>query len=236
LPVYIHYHGGGFIYGTLSSEDVACSRIADSLSIIVVNVCYRHTPQATYPVQHNDAFDSFDWIVLNMNLFRGDTQKLVVGGISAGANLAAAIVLRENLKEKGQSMERENKTNSTRIKGQVLIIPWLIVREENFPYSLLASKEKSSRTQCADVPILPKAVIDFFVDNLKLEKYNESTDKYLDVGLALDEDIVGFPKTSFLIAGRDPLRDEGLLYAKKLHQNQYRLHEINGFESNLTKF
>jgi acetyl esterase/lipase len=223
LPVYIHYHGGGFLYGSLSSEDVGCARIVNALPVIVVNVCYRHTPQFRYPTQRNDAFDSYDWTVLNIKSFGGDPDNIIVGGISAGANLAAAIVLRENLKAKEQSntASTANKTELKHIKGQVLVIPWLIIQEYKYPYELFTSKEKSSRVQCADAAVLPDEVIKWFVENLKLDSTQSRTDPFLDVGLVTDKEVEGMPKTFFVIAGRDPLRDDGLLYARKLHRNGY---------------
>lgn len=35
LPVYIHFHGGGWHYGTFDSEDATCSRIAFNTGVIV---------------------------------------------------------------------------------------------------------------------------------------------------------------------------------------------------------
>lgn len=48
-PVYMHLHGGGFLFGTIASEDALCARIACNLGIIVLNLNYRHTPEFTYP-------------------------------------------------------------------------------------------------------------------------------------------------------------------------------------------
>lgn len=187
----------------------------------MINVCYRHTPQYPYPVQHNDAFDSIDWAVTNIERYGGDPENFIVGGVSAGANLAGAIVLRENIKAKGQDAA-DKKRKAVVIKGQLLIIPWLIVREEKFPYELMVAPEKSSRIQCADALVIPRPVVDLFVQSLRLNNnHNISTHKYLDVGLASDEEVKGMPKTAFLIAGADPLRDDGLLYARKLHRNRY---------------
>ncbi|OBT81730.1 hypothetical protein VE02_08889 [Pseudogymnoascus sp. 03VT05] len=62
LPIYLFYHGGGFMFGTLDSEDAGCSRIVVYMDIIVVNICYRHTPQHPFPAAPSDALDSFDWV------------------------------------------------------------------------------------------------------------------------------------------------------------------------------
>lgn len=96
LPVYIYFHGGGFLFGTLTSEDAACHAIVEELGIVVVNVCYRHTPEWEWPTQAHDAFAALNWVFENMQQkIGGDETKVIVGGRSAGANLAAGVVLRE---------------------------------------------------------------------------------------------------------------------------------------------
>jgi acetyl esterase/lipase len=48
------FHGGGYLFGTFSSEDANCARIVTALPIVAVSVCYRHTP-FKHPTQYNDA-------------------------------------------------------------------------------------------------------------------------------------------------------------------------------------
>ncbi|KAM5372132.1 hypothetical protein ACJZ2D_007665 [Fusarium nematophilum] len=66
LPLYIHLQGGGFMFGTLNSEDAICTRIACGSEVVVLNVNYRHTPEFTYPTPWNDAEDAFEWAHDNM--------------------------------------------------------------------------------------------------------------------------------------------------------------------------
>ncbi|KAJ5275279.1 hypothetical protein N7497_005892 [Penicillium chrysogenum] len=93
LPIYMHFHGGGFLFGTLSSEDAICSRLAVNTHVVVINVNYRHTPEYTYPAAWNDAEDAFVWVCENIARLNGDPDKIVVGGISAGAWLAASLTV-----------------------------------------------------------------------------------------------------------------------------------------------
>ena len=187
------------------------------MPIIVINICYRHTPQFTYPKAHNDAFDGFDWVVANLPSFGGDPESIVLGGISAGANIAAAVVLEENSRIRAHAAKVESGRRPVRIKGQILCIPWLVIHPDLFPYELFASRETSSRYQCTDAPVLSGTVLDFFRELMALKDH----DRDIDVGLIGNQDVVGIPNTAFLIAGNDPLRDDGLLYAKQLHQNGY---------------
>jgi acetyl esterase/lipase len=95
LPVFIFFHGGGYCFGTLASEDGFCSWIVENAGIIVVNVCYRHTPDWKWPAQHEDAFSALSWVFDNIELVGGDRRKVLAGGRSSGSNLAAGAALRD---------------------------------------------------------------------------------------------------------------------------------------------
>ena len=62
---------------------------------MVVNVCYRHSPEWKWPTPANDALDALNWVFNNMDLIGGYETKVIVGGRSAGATLAAGVVLRD---------------------------------------------------------------------------------------------------------------------------------------------
>lgn len=205
LPVYLFFHGGGFLFGTLSSEDANCMRLVNALPIIVVNVCYRHTPQFKHPTQANDAWDSFEWLLNNFDAVDGDKDNLIVGGTSAGGSLAASVVMKEARTARKRS----------RIRGQVLCIPRLF-HPDRFPFHLMASKENSSPSRHVNAPIIPKSQLDLFKSILE---QNDPQDRSLFVGNCTDAEVIGIPKTAIIVAGMDPLRDEGLLYAEKLKRN-----------------
>ncbi|KAF4447335.1 hypothetical protein F53441_9132 [Fusarium austroafricanum] len=208
LPIYLHLHGGGYLFGTLSSEDAISTRIALGARVTVVNVNYRHTPDHTYPTAWNDVEDAFYWIHDHIDELQGNPTQVVIGGISAGAQLAAALALRQNISS-------PDIRSYPKIAGQVLMIPAL-VHPGNYQSQLDQLKDPlvSSYAQNEDAPILPKKVIDFFTGLLKLP--SQADDLRLNTGNASASQVKGLPPTVFGIAGQDPLRDEGLLYGKKL--------------------
>lgn len=207
-PVYMHLHGGGFLFGTLSSEDATCARIASNTGVVVLNVNYRHTPEFTYPTAWNDAEDAFVWLHAHIDELRGDSQRIVVGGISAGAQLSASLVLRKSL---GLAAN-----NLPGIAGQVLMIPCL-VHMDLYERHLARMKDASisSYLENENAPILPKSTIRMFLDLLKVQ-HLDIDDLMLNPGNASVDQVRGLPPTTFAIAGLDPLRDEGLLYAETL--------------------
>jgi acetyl esterase/lipase len=72
---------------------------------------------------------------------------------------------------------------------------------------------KGSFEQNVAAPILPASAIKVFNNLLDVK---DPRDRYYSVLLAPDADLAGFPSTHFLVAGRDPLRDEALLFEEKL--------------------
>lgn len=214
LPVYMHMHGGGFIFGTVSSDEAVCARIASGLGAVVLNVNYRHTPEAPYPAAWDDAEDAFAWLHAHLaDLGGGDAQRVVVGGTSAGAHLAASLTLRKHVGALGAAAQA-----CPPIAGQVLMIPLLVHKDCHGPLlSQLTDPSVSSYTENADAPILSANVIDTFVELLKIENADPK-DLKINPGNASAEQVKGLPPTTFGIAGLDPLRDEGLLYAKLLSE------------------
>ncbi|TDZ14644.1 AB hydrolase superfamily protein [Colletotrichum orbiculare MAFF 240422] len=208
LPAYLYFHGGGFLFGTVSSEDAACSRIAVSTNVIVVNLNYRHTPEFTYPTAWNDVEDGFVWLHSTIAEIGGDAQKVVVGGISAGGQLTASLVLAQHLGKLEQNLPP--------IAGQVLIIPCLAHVDCYEPQlRKLTDPAVSSYKENENAPVLPRKMIDLFLSLLKVED-PDVNDLRLNPGNATVDQLKGLPPTTLGIAGLDPLRDEGLLYAKLL--------------------
>ncbi|KAI9926155.1 hypothetical protein MW887_004618 [Aspergillus wentii] len=220
LPVYIHLHGGGFFVGTLSSEDATCSRIVTSLAeenfpVVVLNINYRHTPEYPFPIAWNDTEDAFHWLHDNIDQVGGDSSKIVVGGISAGALLTASLALIQNL-----GID-ESLAKRPKIRGQILMIPPLVIGDAyETQLKQLVSPEVSSYRQNEFAPILPVARMQLFSKLMGVDKVKiEDNDRRVNPGNATADEVKGLPPAVFGIAGRDPLRDEGLFYGKLLTEN-----------------
>ncbi|KAF7551082.1 hypothetical protein G7046_g7814 [Stylonectria norvegica] len=206
LPIYIHLHGGGYLFGTLASEDAICARIALGAEVVVFNINYRHTPEYAYPTAWDDVEDAFEWVHASIDEIGGDGQRLVIGGISAGAHIAASLVLKKHL-DKNNSLPR--------IVGQVLMIPCVANLYCYGPQLKKLKDSVSSYRENEHAPTLPLTTAKMFTDLLKV-KDPKDTDTMLNPGNATPSQVEGLPPTTFGIAGLDPLRDEGLLFAKML--------------------
>ncbi|KAI5360137.1 putative alpha/beta hydrolase-3 [Septoria linicola] len=210
LPIYIHYHGGGFIFGTLSSEDATCARIALASDVVVLNVNYRHTPEWRYPTAWHDSEDAFEWAVEKSNDFGGDSSHTVVGGVSAGGQLAAALTL---------TKKREKANSYASIRGQILMIPCL-AHIDTYEYQLKQLRDPSTLSYKENefAPILPVSRLNL-MNGLLHTQAPLADDRRINVGAASANEVQGLPPTVFGIAGLDPLRDEALLYAKALAES-----------------
>ena len=119
LPIYIHFHGGGFFFGSIGSEDATCSLIALDVGVVVINVNYRHTPNFVFPTAWNDGEDAFAWVHEHADEFHGDNLQIVVGGISAGAYITASLMLK---------LAADEDDRRTGVQGQVLMVRGTINR------------------------------------------------------------------------------------------------------------
>jgi len=205
--IVIYFHGGGFLLGDETTDDLVCCRIAALTGTVVVSVIYRHTDKHQHPAQVDDAWDAFKYACDQAKSLGLPIEKsLVLMGISAGCSLAASVILRE-LEE-----SRKLKTVKPLITGALLSIPWLI-HIDNYPIELFKTPEVSAKLQNAEAPVIPTQRLKLFSDLLGAQ---DVTDRLLNVPLSPEVELESWPRTIFQVAGADPLRDDGLLFASKL--------------------
>jgi acetyl esterase len=189
-PCLVFFHGGGWVIGDLDSHDVVCRILAHEGEMLVISVDYRLAPEHKFPAAIDDAIAATRWIAENAVQLNVDVKRLLVGGDSAGGNLSAitAIDARDN--------------GGPKLKGQLLIYPATDFRMDH-------PSHHEPETSC----LLTHTVMHWFADH-----YLNSTAEIDNwrASPARMEDLKGLPPAYVLIAGADPLRDEGAEYAKRL--------------------
>ena len=113
LPVFVFFHGGGFVTGNLDTHDPPLRAIANRCNCLVVSVGYRLAPEHHFPAATDDAFAATKWVANHAAEIGGDANRIAVGGDGAGGNLAAVVTL----------MARDQ--GGPRLIYQVLIYPIL---------------------------------------------------------------------------------------------------------------
>ncbi len=96
---YLQIHGGGFYMDSAARSDIRNAVLADAVGITVVSVDYRLAPEYPWPAAPDDCETAALWMVEQAEELFG-TPHLLIGGASAGANLALATLLR--LRDQGK--------------------------------------------------------------------------------------------------------------------------------------
>ena len=91
--VYLHLHGGGWVVGSERLQDSFLEAIASTCGVAVVSVGYRLAPEHPYPSGPDDCEAAALWLVDRSRAEFG-SERLAIGGESAGAHLAALTLLR----------------------------------------------------------------------------------------------------------------------------------------------
>lgn len=91
--IYLHLHGGGWVLGGADMQDPMLERIADNTGQAVVAPEYRLAPEHPYPAGPDDCEAAALWLVEHGRREFG-TDRLTIGGESAGGHLTAVTILR----------------------------------------------------------------------------------------------------------------------------------------------
>ncbi|HEY0939999.1 MAG TPA: alpha/beta hydrolase [Steroidobacter sp.] len=91
--IYLHIHGGGWFMGAADLQDPKLEALADDAQLVCVSVDYRLAPEHPYPAALEDCVAAATWLAENAAR-RWGADRLVIGGDSSGAHLAALTLLR----------------------------------------------------------------------------------------------------------------------------------------------
>ncbi|ACV78595.1 alpha/beta hydrolase [Nakamurella multipartita] len=206
-PVVIYFHGGGWALGALDHSDWLCSQVCLGVGAVVVSVDYRLAPVYRFPTAVLDSLAAVTWVATHGDELGADTSRIALMGDSAGGNLAA--VACQVFRDRG----------GPAIAHQSLIYPATDLRTpEDFDAAAPAR---------GDWPILSSAIMMTFRDQY-LGPDGDADNPMASPILA--PDLAGLPPALIQVAEYDPLRDDGIRYARALQQagNQVRLTEYVG--------
>jgi acetyl esterase len=190
LPVLMWFHGGGFVIGDLDTHDTACRRLAKEGDCLVVAVDYRLAPESKFPAAVEDCMAALRWVALQGIEIGADVTRIGVGGDSAGGNLAAVCAL----------LARDE--GFPKLAHQLLIYPCTAPEPETRSHKLFAEGHLLTR----------KTITWFYAQYLR----NSRDTQDFRFGPLIADDLAGVPPAFVLVAGYDPLRDEGVQYATRL--------------------
>ncbi|WKX06299.1 alpha/beta hydrolase [Streptomyces sp. NL15-2K] len=189
-PVYVNFHGGGFVVGRPEQDDHICRYIAATADCVVINVDYAVAPQRPFPAPVTQAYDVTAWVAENGPANNWDGSRLAVGGHSAGANLTAAVC----------RLARDRSAFSPRL--QIL---------DSAPLDMVT--DPAAKLSPLAKPLLSPQIMRVFTAAYVPDPADRA-DPFVSPALA--DDLAGLPPALVITAENDRLRDEGDAYAKAL--------------------
>ena len=199
MATLVYFHGGGWVIGDLDTHDSTARYLSQELNAVVVSVDYRLAPEHPFPAAFDDALASVRWS-WQERADLGGSEILWLAGDSAGAGLAATVATA--MRDSGHQV----------ITAQFLLCPLLD----------LAPRTRS-RIELGKRYLLEEATLDWFSS---LYAGNVSiADLMKDVRAcpSATASLVGMPPTFVVVAEFDPLRDEGIQYARALINDGVRV-------------
>lgn len=181
--VYLHLHGGGFVTMRAYHFDELLVATARNSRVAVVSVDYRLAPEHPHPAAPDDCETAALWLAENVKKEFG-TRKLVIGGESAGANLAAVTLNR-----------MRDKHGFTGFSGANLVFGC-------FDISMTPSQRNWGERNL----VLSTPTIEWFhghyVDRPEKRRHPDVSPLYAD--------LFGLPPALFTVGTLDPLLDDSL--------------------------
>src|SRR5436305_30845 len=101
--IFFHIHGGGFVTGSPEMTDMLHEMLSKELNLAFVSVDYRLAPEHPYPAGPDDCEAAALWLLEHAERELG-SARLLIGGESAGAHLAACTLLR--LRDRHDAVDR----------------------------------------------------------------------------------------------------------------------------------
>ncbi len=195
LPALYWTHGGGLVVGTAQLDEVMTKTFAKNLNCVVVSVEYRLAPDFPFPTPLEDVYLGLKWISENGKDLGINTEKIAIGGASAGGGLTAALA----------QITRDRKELVSPIIYQLLMYPMLDYKN-TMP---LVEGEEDTYIWCKANNIFG------WTSYLGHSPQEGNAPKYASA--LHTENLEGLPPAMILVGGIDLFVEEDIEYAKRLN-------------------
>lgn len=86
------FHGGGYSLGAPEMAAISFpKKLLENMNCVIVSPDYTLSAKAPYPAAFRDACTALDWVLEHRKQLGIESEKIIVGGESAGGGLAAAL-------------------------------------------------------------------------------------------------------------------------------------------------
>lgn len=198
LPLIIWTHGGGYIAGDKKHKNAYLARIAER-GFIIANMNYALAPAHQYPIPLIQEKQAAQFMKRNTFHLPIDFNQIIIGGDSAGAQIAAQFAALQTNELLRKEMQEEAVFASDDIKGVILfggLYDMNTVRATKFPR------------------------IEDFMESYTGEKYWERDFKQIDQ-MSITQQVTGkYPPTFLTVGDADPFESQAKELLKVLQENQ----------------
>ena len=178
-------HGGGHVSGSIKTHQEFAARLARVAKARVIMIDYRLAPEHPFPAGLEDAVKAYKWLVNDEKI---DPKNMIIGGDSAGGNLALATLLK--LRELNLELPA----------AAILISPWT---------DMLGTGE-SMRTKVEVDPFISPIAGEFFA-----QLYARDRDLRNPLISPLYGDLQGLPPLFIQVGTAEVLLDDSIRLAKR---------------------
>lgn len=189
--VYLHIHGGGWVFGSADGQDERLWQLAEQARLAVVSVEYRLAPEHPFPAGPDDCEAAARWLVAHAAAEFG-TERLLIGGESAGAHLSVVTLLRLR--------DRHGITGAFRA-AHLLFGPYDLSMTPS--QRLFGSRQLLSNTDTM------RSSYELFTPGMGLEQRRDPEVSPLFANLT------GLPPARIVVGTEDPLLDDSLFLAQR---------------------
>lgn len=188
LGAIVWFHGGGWVMGDIEGFEHVCRALCNASGQVVVSVDYRLAPEHAFPAARDDALAAVEWALGHGAGQLGyDAARVVVGGDSAGGNLATVAA----------------RHYAGAVAGQLLVYPVTDAGMRTSSYRDGAGADVGGLTADAMARCF--------------EAYLQGADAAdPDVSPLRAADLAGAPPAFVAVADHDVLREDGVAYAEAL--------------------
>ncbi|KAF2235019.1 alpha/beta-hydrolase [Viridothelium virens] len=199
--VLLYFHGGGYIAAASPGHmkyqfDLQRALSRSDCDVAILSLSYTLAPGATYPTQLAQAVSALRYLLAAENRA---PETVLLGGDSAGGNLACAVLLHLARAHPDQSVEPLELGEGRRLRGAVLISPWVdfATGEESF--------ERNKETDYLSIRALDRASSTFVGLGGKRDMYchpsEAESEAWRDVAGKVDEILIWGGGGEILIDG-----------------------------------
>jgi acetyl esterase/lipase len=194
LGALLWIHGGGYIAGSADMRDQQQADMALAGECLVVSVEYRLAPEYPYPAAIDDCYAALKWLSANAAELDIDSDRIAIGGASAGGGLAAGLAL------------------LARDRGEVKIIFQLLIAP------MIDDRNVTPSSHAITIPELWNRELNLWAWQCYLGCEPGAADVSPYAAASRATDLARLPPAFISVGELDLFVDENIGYAQRLHR------------------